>query len=340
MKQHHRTPDVEQLIKILRRQAPDRPTLFELFLNDHLYALFSGRANPGGEHPLEYLRFRVEAYAAAGYDYTSTHASALTFPTKPRAGASTISLNDGFVITDERSFEAYKWPDPKDFDSSHLEKIGAELPGNMKLMLMGPSGVLENVIALTGYDNLCYMLYEQPDLAQAIFDNVGRVLVAYYQEAAHYDSVGLLMSNDDWGFNTQTFLSPEMMRQYVFPWHKKIVEVGHALGKPVVLHSCGALGAVMQDVVDMGYDGKHSYEDVIQPVESFYEQWQGKIAVLGGMDIDFLVRRSPAEIKARAKSMLERTQARGGYALGTGNSVPEYIPLDHYLAMTEAALEG
>lgn len=38
---------------------------------------------------------------------------------------------------------------------------------------------------------------------------------------------GRICSNDDWGFNTQTFLSPSDMRKYVFPWHKKFVEAAH-----------------------------------------------------------------------------------------------------------------
>jgi uroporphyrinogen decarboxylase len=29
----------------------------------------------------------------------------------------------------------------------------------------------------------------------------------------------------------------------------------------------------------------------------------------------------------------------GGYALGTGNSVPDYVPDEGYFAMTRAALE-
>ena len=37
--------------------------------------------------------------------------------------------------------------------------------------------------------------------------------------------------------------------------------------------------------------------------------------------------------------MLERTAGRGGYALGTGNSVPDYVPDENYFAMIRAALE-
>jgi uroporphyrinogen decarboxylase len=35
--------------------------------------------------------------------------------------------------------------------------------------------------------------------------------------------------------------------------------------------------------------------------------------------------------------MLERTRGKGGYALGTGNSVPSYVPLANYYAMIAAA---
>ena len=38
--------------------------------------------------------------------------------------------------------------------------------------------------------------------------------------------------------------------------------------------------------------------------------------------------------------MLERTAGRGGYALGTGNSVPDYVPDENYFAMIRAALES
>jgi uroporphyrinogen decarboxylase len=64
----------------------------------------------------------------------------------------------------------------------------------------------------------------------------------------------------------------------------------------------------------------------------------GRIAVIGGIDMNFIIRQSPADITARSRAMLERASSRGGYMLGSGNSVPEYMPQDHYFAMLEAAL--
>jgi uroporphyrinogen decarboxylase len=53
-----------------------------------------------------------------------------------------------------------------------------------------------------------------------------------------------------------------------------------------------------------------------------------------------VIRSEPDAVYRRAKAMLERSADRGGYALGTGNSVPEYVPQEHYFAMIAAATEG
>lgn len=332
--------DFSQLEAVLRRERPDRPVLFELLFDYPIYEKMAGRA-ASDDTPLERLKVVVEAFARYGYDYASSYACDMPFPTGQQKKAKTVSANDGFVITDWASFEAYRWPDPEGCDYSRLEAIKPYLPDGMKLMAMGPGGVLENAMALTGYDNMCYMLYEEPELLEAIFREVGSRLVRYYQLAAQYDTVGVIMSNDDWGFNTQTFLSVKDMRRLVFPWHKKIVEAAHGHGKPAVLHSCGYFQDVIEDIIeDMGYDGRHSYEDNIMPVEEAYRRWGGRIAILGGLDMDFLVRSTPQAIGARARAMLDMARERGGYALGSGNSVPYYLPFDHYEAMIAPALGG
>jgi uroporphyrinogen decarboxylase len=71
-----------------------------------------------------------------------------------------------------------------------------------------------------------------------------------------------------------------------------------------------------------------------------YERWGERIAILGGIDLDFVCRSTPAEVHARSRAMLERSATRGGYALGTGNSVPEYVPVENYFAMITAATQG
>ncbi|HEY5583276.1 MAG TPA: uroporphyrinogen decarboxylase family protein [Ruminiclostridium sp.] len=332
-----RNPDFTNILKVLRCEKPSRPTLFEFFLNDRLYKFLAGDDIYSMTDKLASYRMLIHAFKNAGYDYATVQGSNFSFPKGAKHAGKSISQNEGALITDRDSFKKYIWPDADSFDYSALLEIKQELPEGMKLIVWGPGGVLENVTELVGFENLCFMLYEDPELVQEIFDEVGSRLLRYYQICAPFDTVGALISNDDWGYNSQTMLKPSDMRKYVFPWHKKIVETIHASGKPAILHSCGNLNEVMDDIIDdMKYDGKHSYQDKIIPVEEAYEKWGARIAILGGIDVDFVCTSSDTAITKRCVEMIERSSSRGGYALGTGNSVPEYVPDEKYFAMIKA----
>lgn len=66
---------------------------------------------------------------------------------------------------------------------------------------------------------------------------------------------------------------------------------------------------------------------------------EGRVAILGGIDMHFLATAAPHEIKERVKRTLDACAPGGGYALGSGNTVANYIPVPNYLAMLEAARE-
>lgn len=333
-------PDFRNLLAVLRRQVPDRPTLFEFFLNDPLYDRLAAPTlgdTPDTEHGR--LRRQIHAFRNAGYDYVTLKVPGFVFPAGAHDTADTISLNDGAVITDRAAFDAYPWPDPETADYDVLQTAAEELPDGMKAIVYGPFGVFENVIRLVGYDRLCFMLFDEPDLSRAIFDAVGSRLLRYYQRVLQDDAVGAIISNDDWGFKTQPLLSPPQLREFVFPWHQRIAAAAHQAGRPAILHSCGNFATVIDDTVEtMRFDAKHSYEDAILPIEEAYEQWHRRIALVGGIDVDFICRSPPEAVFARARALLEQTADHGGYALGTGNSVPEYVPDAGYFAMIRAAV--
>lgn len=333
-----RKPDFRNLERVLMRDTPDRPTLFEFFLNDRLY-----RKAPGvrfdDSTPYSRRLSVARAFEAYGYDYVTVIAGDYSFPGEEKHLLKTQSLNDLAVITDRKSFDAYRWPDVTDFPMDELNRLADDLPAGMKAIAYGPGGVLENVIQLVGYDNLCMMLYDDPELVADIFERVGTCLLEYYKVVLAYGVVGAIISNDDWGFNTQTMLSPADLRKYVFPWHRKFVEAAHQKGRPAILHSCGKYDAIIDDVIDdMGFDARHSYEDGIEPIETAYDKLHHRIALLGGLDLNYVCTSTPEQVHQRAQNMLLKGQS-GGYALGTGNSVPEYVPDENYFAMIRAAWE-
>lgn len=331
----HKTPCFNNVLKVLNREKPDRPTLFEFFLNTDLYEYLTDEKFTTGDFTSQY-DIVIKAFKVAGYDYAALKGSDFYFPVGGHAAGKTISLNDRSVITNREEFQNLRWIDPEDFDYSRLDKCRDVLPDGMKIIVWGPGGVLENVIDLVGYDNVCYMISEDEDLLFDICEAVGTRLIKYYEICSKYETVGALISNDDWGFQSQTLISPDDLRKFIFPFHKRIVETIHASGKPAILHSCGNMSEIWEDIIeDMKYDGKHSYEDKIMPVEQSYKKYGDRIAILGGIDMDFLCRSDPKDIAERSKAMVELSGECKSYALGSGNSIPDYVPYENYFAMID-----
>nr|HPK00810.1 uroporphyrinogen decarboxylase family protein [Candidatus Hydrogenedentota bacterium] len=126
--------------------------------------------------------------------------------------------------------------------------------------------------------------------------------------------------------------------RYALPWHKKLAQRTHKAGVPYFLHSCGNLDAIMDNLIDdAGIDGKHSFEDAIIPVEDFQARYGDRIAVLGGVDINRLSAGTPGEVRAHTRYLIETCGPRGRYAIGSGNSIPSYVPAENYLAMLDEA---
>lgn len=336
---HPPSPDFAHLLAVLRRQAPARPTLFEFFHNDELYQRLAPLSAAEAQSPYAAHRQRVTSFHRLGYDYATILISGFNFPSGRVYETQTISINADALVHGRDSFAVYPWPDPDAADYEILDVLGADLPAGMKIICNGPGGVLENVIEIAGYERLCYWLADDPALVAAIFEGVGSRLVRFYERVAAHPAVGACIDNDDWGFRTQTMFSPAHMREFVFPWHRRISEVVHAAGKPLILHSCGHFERIIDDMVEIGIDARHSYEDNIMPVEQAYERYHDKFAILGGIDLDFICRATPDEVYARAEALLAQTADRGGYALGTGNSVADYVPVENYFAMIRAVLD-
>ena len=333
-------PDFQNMEQVLANQIPSRPTLFEYGMNNRVLGVLSGEQTENKTTRLAPLCRIIKAFQAGGYDYATIsgfRTNTLDFPKGEIQQLKSKSLNSGGMITDRPSFENYPWPDPEVGDYDLYADLKSELPDGMKLIASGNGGLFENAIDLVGFEDLSLMTLLDEDLITDVFDAIGSRLLRFYEIVSRIDTVGACIVNDDWGFKNQTMFSPEMLRRWIFPWHKKMVAAIHEAGKPAILHSCGQLKDVMEDIIeDMQYDAKHSFEDQIIPVEEAYEAWGDRIAILGGIDVDFMARKTPQEIQNRSLKILTRGMAKGGYALGSGNSIPDYIPDENYFAMISA----
>jgi uroporphyrinogen decarboxylase len=238
-------------------------------------------------------------------------------------------------------FEQYAWPTVEEMDFYAFEYIDAHLPEGMGLVTCHAGGLFEHLSQIMSLEGLCLALYDQPDLVRAVADRVGMLLVAFYHHLLDLEHVVAVFQGDDMGFRTSTLVAPEALRSYVLPWHEWFAALAHEHGVPYFLHSCGNVEAIMEDLIGrVGIDGKHSFEDAIVPVEAFQARYGQQIAVLGGVDVDILAAGTAEAVRRRTRALIETCGPRGRYAVGSGNSIPSYVPVKNYLAMVDEALNG
>lgn len=142
---------------------------------------------------------------------------------------------------------------------------------------------------------------------------------------------------DDLGFRTNTLLDPQVLREHVVPQYRRVISLVHGAGRKFLMHSCGCIFSLMDDLIAAGIDAKHSNEDAIAPFERWIHDYSDRIGLFGGIDMDFIVSRSPEEIRRKIDAEAPRFRdLANGFAIGTGNSIPDYVPAENYLAMLEA----
>jgi len=345
-------PDYEAFLSNLRREGtPKRVHYMELFLDGEIKTSIINRYGIGKDipenDPYRYFKMEIELQRFLGYEYVACGIEGLGFPREIfQAEDTTTEPNQKRTVrgwTDEHKgpvnswedFEKYPWPNSANYTTKSLEWLSANLPDDM-CIVAGCHSIFEQVTWLMGYEFLCYAIHDMPDLVDAMFEKIGKLFNEVAEMLVQFDRVKILFGGDDMGFNTQPMVSPDVLINKSFPWHKNNAEIAHKAGKPYLLHACGNLTTLMDSLINyVKIDGRHSYEDAIEPVTVAKKKYGSQIAIIGGIDVHFLCTANEGQIRKRVRETLDVCMPGGGYCLGSGNSVTNYIPVDHYLAMMD-----
>jgi len=345
-------PDYEALLANLRREGtPKRVHYMELFLDQEIRHAVISRYDIGSQisddDPYRHLRMEIELQRFLGYDYVRGGIEGLGFPRETHPTDDTTTMENQKRRqrnwTDEQKgpiaswedFEKYPWPDPANFTTHSLEWLTANTPDDM-CIVAGCHSIFEQVTWLMGYEPLCYAIYDTPDLVKAMFKKIGGIFYEAAKLIVQFDRVELVFGGDDMGFKTGPMVPPEVLINESFPWHRKNAQITHEAGKLYLLHACGDLSEMMDSLINYVHiDGRHSFEDVIEPVVDAKKRYGSQIALLGGIDVHFLCEANEEQIRKRVRETLDICQPGGGYCLGSGNSVVNYMPVDNYLTMMD-----
>ncbi|MCD6375379.1 MAG: hypothetical protein J7L94_07610 [Caldisericaceae bacterium] len=335
-------PDIHVLLATLRREKSAYVPLMELGVHPKLKEQLL-------ERPLSDLKDEVEFWYKAGYDYVklqpqvqfnlggATADSAFQSKLDGTLGYAWASEGQGLVSSFE-DLEKLKLPSKQEIDYSSFEKVGSLLPEGM-----GVIGQYGDIFTMTwelmGFEGFSLALYENPELIKALNQRIGDLILSMFEFFAQNERIDAIWYSDDIAFSSGLLMSPEVLDQYFFPWLKKIGDLAKAYNKPLVYHSDGLLWDVMDKIIDCGVDALHPIEPKAMDLAEVKQRYGQQLCLIGGIDVDLLARGKPEEIEQQVKRNIEVAAYNGGYCVGSGNSIPDYVPFENYQALLQAAIK-
>ena len=332
-------PDYHNLVDAARNRKPARVPLYDHVVSPVVIEALTGRpfAHLLERDPEKYFAefcdfFLKSGYDAVPYEFCITDILPLGGAlAHPRPGA----------VQDREAFLAYPWAEVPELykraAAPRLDALRKVMPEGMKAYGGVGNGVFEIAQDLCGYESLCILSFEDPDTYAELFVKIGDLMCEIWRWflEEYADLFCVMRFGDDLGYKSNTMLAHEDIRTHIIPQYRRIIDLVHGAGKPFLLHSCGNIFEVMEDLIAAGIDAKHSNEDQIADFRVWVERYGSRIGNFGGIDTDHLVRMTDAQLQAHVEALYRDCAQGPGIAIGSGNSIPDYVDPHKYQLMTE-----
>jgi len=337
-------PDYTNLVNAAKNKKSARIPLYEHMISANKMEIILGQKfvnfyKGGFPEKKEYFRHYCEFFKKCGYDTVSYECCVGAI--MPGSGA--LGSHKEGVIKTRADFDAYPWDKIPDFYfqaySDFFKALNEVMPAGMKAAGGVGNGVFECVQDVVGFQELCYIKSDDEKLYAALFAKIGDVLTKIWERFLKEfgDLYCVCRFGDDLGYKSNTLLAAEDIKKHIIPQYKRVVDLVHNSGKPFLLHTCGCVFNVMDEIISVaGIDAKHSNEDVISPYSKWIDDYGNRIGNFGGLDTDVLCDSSPVDVAEYTTGVYKLCEAKGrGVAIGSGNSIPDYVNTERYCMMLD-----
>lgn len=144
-----------------------------------------------------------------------------------------------------------------------------------------------------GMENCFIKMYTHPEVILAVM----RKMTDFYLEInrrffdEHGDKVDVFFFGNDMGSQLDCMISPDMFREFIFPFYQELIDLAKSYGKKVALHSCGSIDRIIPDLIRMGVDVLHPIQAKAANMgaQHLQETYGDKLVFLGGVDTQELL---------------------------------------------------
>lgn len=208
-------------------------------------------------------------------------------------------------VTDPAAVDEFPWPDPsRHIDPAECRSVVEAVPVDYARLGVVWSAHFQDACAAFGMETALMNMIAEPEIFRAVIDRITAFYIhanGLFYEATRGKLDAVLIGND-FGSQTGLMLSRDLIREFVYPGTRALVDQAKAHGLKVIHHSCGAIRDLIPDLVELGVDAIHPIQALASGMdaESLARDFGGTTSFCGGVDAqNLLVRGSDDDVRKR-----------------------------------------
>ena len=247
------------------------------------------------------------------------------------------------------ALDAYPWPDPADPARFATLKARADTAVfvDKQAYILGRqyAGIWETALWMSGFEKFFAEMMIEKDYAHALMDKITELKMVYWEKAlaAVGDNVLIISEADDLATQNSLLCSPELYKEMVHPYHKKLFSFIKSKAPHKVhifYHTCGAVKPLIPYLIEEGVD-------ILNPVQVNADGMDSKLLKKefgkditfwgGGVDTQHVLPfGTPGEVRDEVKRRIDDLAPGGGFVFAAVHNVQGDVPPENFMAMREA----
>lgn len=283
-------PDKSALPALFKYFGVDNLTDLKAILNDDVYPVEMPYHSPTSD----------AIYAA--FDFAKDHSLSAEERTLTAPGFFEDS-------SDPADIDKFAWPDPEKYiDPAECRRVVEDVPDGYAVMGVIWSAHFQDACAAFGMETAMIKMMLEPEMFRAVIDRITEFYLKankIFYEATKGKLHAVLIGND-FGSQQNLMVSPETLREFVFPGTRKLIEQAKSYGLKVVHHSCGSIYAIIPDLIELGVDVIHPIQALAANMEPqrLKDNFGDQISFCGGVDAQhLLIAGSPDEVSEKIEEL-------------------------------------
>jgi uroporphyrinogen decarboxylase len=209
------------------------------------------------------------------------------------------------------------------------------------------TGILHGGTPLFGFEDYFCRLMLEPRIIDEVNERILQGKLAFWDMFLREigDLLDVVTEADDLGTQRGPFLSPEVYRQRIKPYQKRLFSFikGRAPHIKIFYHSCGSVVNFIPDLIEIGVDALNPIQlsaEGMDP-ERLSAEYGGDLTFWGGgVDTQkVLPRGTPAQVKEEVRRRLPVWLKSGGYVFAAVHNIQADVPPENVVALFEAVDE-